>query len=370
MLKLPWLVILRVATLSALVASAALLSDYASEVPSFCSPHSGCGAVRASSFARVPLQGGSFVPLPAFGLIGFAVLYAASLIQRRAVLSIASFGGAVALWLLWVQAFVLKQFCWLCVTTDVSALVAAVAAWGMRGADFDTGAVRRLRAWAWLGLGALALAAPLLWPKVKASPAVPSAVSAHFQPGKINVVEFADFQCPACRRFHPVLKPILKKYGDRVHFVRLNKPLESHAYALDAARAAICAEIQGQAEPMADALFNARDLSPAGIDRLAQELRLDTERFASCLVERATSARIERESAMLVEPEFEGLPTTYVGGKRLLGVRTALDVEDALERAARGEGVTGIPWFVYLPLVVAVGAVLILRGRARSGSER
>jgi uncharacterized membrane protein/predicted DsbA family dithiol-disulfide isomerase len=364
--KLPWLVILRVATLIALAASAALLADYTADSPSFCSAQSGCGAVRASEYARVQLQGGSFVPLPALGLIGFAVLYAASLVHRRAALSIASFGGAVALWLLWVQAFVLKQFCWLCVTADVSALAAAVAAWGLRSAAFDEGDARRLRSWAWWGLGTLALAAPLLWPGVKAAPAVPGGVLARFQPGKINVVEFADFQCPACRRFHPVLKPILKKYGDRVHFVRLNKPLDSHAYALDAARAAICGEAQGQAEPTADALFNARDLSPAAIDRLAQELGLDTARFASCLVDPATSARIERESALLVPPEFEGLPTTYVGGKRLLGVRTALDVEDALERAARGEGVTGIPWFVYLPLVLAVVAVLVLRGRSRS----
>ncbi len=364
--KLPWLVILRVATLVALAASAALLSDYATDAPSFCSPHSGCGAVRASDYARVPLQGGSFVPLPALGLLGFAVLYAASLIQRRAVLSIASFGGAVAVWLLWVQAFVLKQFCWLCVTTDVSMLVAALAAWGLRSADFDEGNARRLRSWAWWGLGTVALAAPLLWPKVKSGPAVPTGVLAHFQSGKINIVEFADFQCPACRRFHPVLKGTLKKHGDRVHFVRLNKPLESHAYALDAARAAICGEEQGQAEPMADALFNARDLSPAGIDRVAQDLRLDTERFARCLVDPATGTRIDRESALLGPPEFEGLPTTYVGGKRLLGVRTAEEIEDALDRAARGEGVTGIPWFLYLPLTIAVLSLLVLRGRERS----
>lgn len=367
--KLPWLVVLRVAVLIALAASAALLSDYIADAPSFCSARSGCGAVRASAYARLPLGDGRFVPLPALGLLGFVVLYAASLTERRAMVLAAALGGAIALWLLAVQAFVLEQFCWLCVTTDVAALVAALSglvAWRTGGLQFEDDTARRLHSWAWWGLGALALAGPLLWPKLKASPAVPSGVLAYFEPGKINVVEFADFQCPACRRFHRVLKPTLQKYGERVHFMRLNKPLDSHVYALDAARAAVCGEAQGKAEAMADALFDARDLSPAGIDALAKALGLSLERFAVCLSDPATSARVERESALLVPPELEGLPTTYIGGKRLLGVRSAEEVEDALERAARGEGVTGVSAFMYVPALALLALVLLRFGSRRA----
>lgn len=362
--KLPWLLILRIATLVALLASAALLSDYAAGSPSFCSVSSGCGAVRASRYSHVPLSDGLFLPLPVFGVAGFAVLYAASLLSRPLLFVAAGLGGAVALWLLFVQAFVLKQLCWLCVTTDVAALVAAASSFGLarqRSAD----SARLLPAWSWWCLGLLTLAAPLLWPFIKIGPAVPAPVRAHYAPGKLNVVEFADYQCPACRRFHEILKPVLARYGDRVHFTRLNKPLASHYYARDAARAAICGEAQGKGEVMADALFKAQDLSPAGIDGLAASVGLDAKPFEACMLAPETNARVDREAAMLSGDEFEGLPTTYIGGQRLLGVRSTAELEDALERAARGEGVSGVAWYVYLPAVLLLALLLIRVGLRR-----
>lgn len=365
--KLPWLLVLRLAALVGLAASAALLSDYTADAPSFCRAASGCAAVRASPYSHLSFGEGKFVPLPALGLLGFAALYVATLLSRRLAVAAAVIGGVAGAWLLYVQAVVLQHFCWLCVTTDSAALLAAGAAlfWARTpGSGWDVAApgdvTTRLATWGWWAFGALAVAAPLVWPVVMAAPAVPGNVLRYYQPGKINVVEFADFQCPACRRYHAVLKPILEQYGGRVHFVRLNKPLASHVFAEDAARAAVCAEAQGQLEPMADALFTTPDLSPPGIARVAQTVGLDTKAFESCLVDPETKARVERESNMLVPPELEGLPTTYIGGKRLLGVQSPEAVRDALERAERGEGVSGLAWFVYLPLV-ALCALLILR---------
>jgi protein-disulfide isomerase/uncharacterized membrane protein len=364
--KLPWLVVLRVAALVALAASAALLSDYTADAPSFCSAASGCGAVRASGLAHIRFGDGKFVPLPLFGVLGFAVLFGASLLSRRATLVAAGIGGAAGLYLLSVQAFVLHQFCWLCVTTDVSAVIASAATLGLRGSMWEDELHSRMRAGAWWAFGVLAVLAPLTWPRVKVAPPVPSGVLQFYQPGKLNVVEFADFQCPACRRFSAILKPALESYGDRVHFVRLNKPLEMHQFARDAAHAAVCAEAQGKAEPMADALFATPDLSPAGIDKLALAVGLNADAFEKCVLDPATDARVERESNLLVPPELEGLPTTYIGGKRLLGVQSAETVADALERAARGEGVTGISGYVYLA-IVAFASALILRVGLRRG---
>jgi protein-disulfide isomerase/uncharacterized membrane protein len=358
--KSPWLVVLRVAALVALAASVALLSDYTSDAPSFCSAASGCGAIRGSELSHIQIGDGKFVPLPLFGLVGFAALFAASLLSRWATQVVAVVGACVGAFLLYTQAFVLQQFCWLCVTTDVSALIAAGAAFGMAPSVWDDEAKSRLRPWAWWAWGALVIAAPLAWPKIKQAPAVPAQVLKLYQPGKLNVVEFADFQCPACRRFAGNLKTALHPFGDRVHFVRLNKPLDMHQFAKDAARAAVCGEAQHKAEPMADALFAAEDLSPAGIDRVAAAVGLDAKAFESCMLEPATNARVERESAMLVPPELEGLPTTYIGGKRLLGVQSAEVVTDALERAARGEGAIGVSGYVYLPIVALLG-LLVLR---------
>src|SRR6185503_6117111 len=96
-------------------------------------------------------------------------------------------------------------------------------------------------------------------------------VRAVYEPGKINVVEFADFECPYCRALHPVLKRVIQDYpADRVHFVRKHVPLEMHELARPAARAAVCTEEQGKGEAMADALVQA-ELSEAAIRRAAQQ---------------------------------------------------------------------------------------------------
>jgi predicted DsbA family dithiol-disulfide isomerase/uncharacterized membrane protein len=367
--KLPWLLVLRLATLIALAASAALLSDYTADAPSFCSAASSCGAVRASELSHIRVGDGKFLPLPLFGLAGFALLFAASMASRRATLVAAAVGGAVGAFLLYTQAFVLGTYCWLCVTTDVSALVAAGAAFMLRPNVWEDELHARLRSWAWWALAALVMAAPLVWPRVKRAPPVPANVLSLYQPDKINVVEFADFQCPACRAFSGILKDALAAYGPRVHFVRLNKPLPMHQYARDAAHAAVCGEAQGKAEQMAEALFAAEDLTPSGIDKLAAKVGLDPTEFERCMFDSKTDARVERESAMLVPPELEGLPTTYIGGKRLLGVQSPEVVADALERASRGEGATGISGYVYLPIVALLG-LLILRFGLRRDRER
>jgi predicted DsbA family dithiol-disulfide isomerase len=243
--------------------------------------------------------------------------------------------------------------------------VAAGAAFMVRPRVWEEQAKAWLHGWTWWGLGALALAAPLGWPSLKSAPPVPSGVLAFYRPGKLNVVEFADFQCPACRRFAGILKEALAPYGDRVHFVRLNKPLLMHQYARDAAHAAVCAEAQHKAEPMADALFATEDLSPAGIDKVAASVGLDLAAFERCVLDPATAARVEREASLLVPPELEGLPTTYIGGKRLLGVQSPEVVTDALERAARGEGTTGISGYVYLPMVALLSALVLRFGWRR-----
>jgi len=350
-----------VAALVALAASAALLSDYMADAPSFCSAVSGCAVVRSHALSHLNLAG-VFLPLPMFGVLGFAALFAASLRSRLPTLLLATIGGVVGLVLLGVQAVVIRRFCWLCVTTDASAVVAAVAMFaGYRRAP----APERLSEIAWWGLGLLALGAPLIWPFVKLGPAVPSGVQARYVGDKINVVEFVDFECPACRRFSGILKTELERYGERVHFVRLNKPLDVHPFARDAARGFVCADQQGRSEPMAEALFAAEDLSPVAIERIAERLGIDLERFKACVIDPATEARIERESGLLVPPELEGLPTTYIGSKRLLGVQSAEMVADALERAARGEGQRGVSSYVYASLVA-----LMLLGTVRFGVVR
>jgi uncharacterized membrane protein/predicted DsbA family dithiol-disulfide isomerase len=364
--RFPWLLVVRIATLVALAASAALLSDYMGEAPSFCSAASGCGAVRHHPLSHLVLGRGNFIPLPLVGVLGFSALFAASMLSRRATQVAAVIGAATGVYLLSVQAFVIQQFCWLCVTADLSALTAGAVSLLLGPDVWERELTARLRPGAWWALAVLTVGAPLLWSIVKPSPRVSSAVLAYYRPGKLNVVEFADFQCPACRMFAGTLKRSLAPYGDRVHFVRLNKPLRSHQFAWDAARAAVCGEAQHKAEPMADALFAAEDLSLPGIDRVARDVGLDAAVFEKCMLDPATAARVERESNLLVPPDLEGLPTTYIGGKRLLGVQSAETVTAALERASRGDGEVGLSGYVYLPMVGLLALLVVRFGLRRA----
>ena len=63
---------------------------------------------------------------------------------------------------------------------------------------------------------------------------------------KVLIVEFSDFQCPACRYAEPSVRQIFTVYGDKVRFVFKHFPLRMHEWAKPAAAAAECAGRQGK----------------------------------------------------------------------------------------------------------------------------
>lgn len=64
---------------------------------------------------------------------------------------------------------------------------------------------------------------------------------------KVTVIEFADFQCPACAAFEEVINPIMTEYADRVRFVFKHFPLtQIHKNAMNAAIVAEAAGVQGK----------------------------------------------------------------------------------------------------------------------------
>lgn len=364
--------LLRLACLTALTASAALYVDYATLNPAFCTAaDSGCGAVRHSGFGYLPL-GGVGVPVPALGLVGFASLFAASLfgalaLRRRLVLALGVVGGAAGVGLFLLQALVIGRFCEICLVADGAAVVAASAAVLFHRASAREAAVEApaLARWAWLTLGALAIAAPLLWPRVRPRPPVPPGIAAYYQPGKINVVEFADFGCPFCRMLHPRLNKLVAAYPGKVNFVRLNLPLPQHPGARDAARAYLCAEAQQRGDQLADRLFEADELGPAANRRLAVELGLDADAFDRCVAAPATDATIDRQTQLLRAAGFQGLPTTYVGATQIIGAQPDEVFRKAFDEAERGESARGVPGAVYVLLALLAALGVAAAGRRK-----
>ena len=76
----------------------------------------------------------------------------------------------------------------------------------------------------------------------------------------VTIVEFADFECPACRRFvTKALDPVRREFPDQVSVVFRHWPLTYHHFAYPAARAAECAGAQGRFEAFYNSLYKSQD---------------------------------------------------------------------------------------------------------------
>ena len=140
----------------------------------------------------------------------------------------------------------------------------------------------------------------------------------------LTVVEFTDYQCPFCRRFHlSTFEQLRKKYIDtgKVRFFSRDMPLEFHADALGAAMAARCAGDQGQFWKMRDVIAaNASKLSQADLLGYAQGLSLDMAPFRACLESGKYKEAIERDKAQAVSLSITGTPGFVVGKSTSYGV--------------------------------------------------
>lgn len=142
---------------------------------------------------------------------------------------------------------------------------------------------------------------------------------------KLTIVEFGDYQCPACAAAHPALKRLLEEKGNSITFVFRHFPLAQHKNAFDAARAAEASGEQGMYFKMHDTLYEnqiewAEISSPKEIFiRYAQNLRLDVEKFKSDLSSGKYDDKIRSDYSDGVSLGIQGTPTFYFNGEKYEG---------------------------------------------------
>jgi len=160
----------------------------------------------------------------------------------------------------------------------------------------------------------------------------------------VTVVEFSDFQCPACQRMNPNLVRLRETFGDKVRIAFRQFPLTSiHPQAFQAAEAALCAGEQGKFWPMHDALFaDQGKLGEGDLKARARTLGLDAERFDRCLATGQFRDEVEADVAAGQGLGVTGTPTLFINGRpvQLLSGTPLYDqlarvVEDELARAGR-----------------------------------
>jgi protein-disulfide isomerase len=156
------------------------------------------------------------------------------------------------------------------------------------------------------------------------APGLPAFVSSDDDPflgsadAKVVMIDFSEFQCPFCGRFTRDTKPQLEKEyfnTGKVKYVFRDLPLEAiHPHAFKAAEAANCAGKQGKYWEMHERLFqNPRTLDTPNLERYAQSIELDMDRFSKCLESGEYAAEIRKDMADAEAANIQGTPNFVIG---------------------------------------------------------
>jgi protein-disulfide isomerase len=136
---------------------------------------------------------------------------------------------------------------------------------------------------------------------------------------KVVLLEYSDFECPFCGRFHPTTNQAVSEYGDKVAVAFRHFPLSFHPNAQKAAEAAECVGKQKGDEGFwkySDAIFevNQKDgkLTPEAITAAATAAGANMEQFKSCLDSGEMAEKIKAQAAAGATAGVTGTPGTFV----------------------------------------------------------
>lgn len=134
----------------------------------------------------------------------------------------------------------------------------------------------------------------------------------------ITVIEFTDFECPFCRRFHKALTTARAKYPSQLAVAIVHFPLPGHDHARPAARAAECAAAQGRFTQAVDILFESQDsLGHKTWTSFAKQFGVaDTVAFGECMADSTSDRMIRAGLALGQSDDVNATPTVLLNGWR------------------------------------------------------
>lgn len=155
---------------------------------------------------------------------------------------------------------------------------------------------------------------------------------------KVTIVEFADFQCPFCKRAEDdAVAEVRKTYGDKVKFVWRDLPLPFHQNAepaAEAAREALAEKGQAGFWKMHDLLFaNQTNLDRASLDTYAKQLGLDMTKFAAAIDNHTHKADIDLDAKAASDARISGTPSFVINGYFLSGAQPYSKFRKLIDRA-------------------------------------
>jgi len=153
----------------------------------------------------------------------------------------------------------------------------------------------------------------------------------------ITIVEFSDYQCPFCKRWHAeVYEQLLAAYPGKINY--RNLPLTSiHPDAQGAAEAALCAGDQNVYWQYHDKLLSGDVLGNGAYTQYAQELKLDMNAFTACIVEEKYKKTIQADSDFALNLGVNSTPTFFINGLAIVGAQPLDVFKQVIDKELAGE---------------------------------
>lgn len=156
----------------------------------------------------------------------------------------------------------------------------------------------------------------------------------------ITIVEFSDFQCPYCQKWHDqVYESLMAAYPGKIRLVYRNFPLaQIHPQAMAAAEASLCAGEQDAYWQYHDKLFeNSAALNDDIYASLAADLGLDTTAFETCMTGHKYQSEIEADMQFSIDLGIQSTPTFFVNGIPFVGAQPLSNFQQLIDNELAGK---------------------------------
>ena len=157
---------------------------------------------------------------------------------------------------------------------------------------------------------------------------------------QVTLIEYSDFQCPACGAYYPLLEQLYGEFGENMLFVYRQFPLKQiHANADLAARATEASGKQGKFWEMHDMLFENQGSwsnQKNAIDTFvsyAQTLLLNVEQFKKDIDSKEIKEKVDQDYAEGINSKIQGTPTFFLNGVQIKNPRNYDEFRNIIEQA-------------------------------------
>lgn len=155
---------------------------------------------------------------------------------------------------------------------------------------------------------------------------------------KVTVVEFFDYQCLHCQEAGKDLKEVLPEFKDHVKLVLIDFPVNRSGISKSVAHGAFCAGKQQKYWQYHELAFAGQKTLASGSPlKLATELKLDIDKFKTCLGSKEAREFVERGINEARRLGVHGTPAFFVNGRRLIFNDLKTDLKLAINAALKKE---------------------------------